>query len=101
MIYLMFNYLALTGKLMERFFAKSTTGSMPEIVDLDKLTRDPSKRKSIIDYNPNQHEDIRRKYLMWGPHRPEQKTFKPRMIRKTNRYFNPDWYEEYGGNCLE
>ncbi|KAI5008853.1 hypothetical protein ZWY2020_009901 [Hordeum vulgare] len=88
---------------MERFYKKSTSSSskMPELVDLDKLPRDPFKRKRIVDYNPNQHEDIRRKYLMWGPHRPRPKTYKPRMFGKTNRYFNPDWYDDYGGNWLE
>ena len=35
---------------MDVFSAKSATGSMPEIVDLNKLTRDPSKRK-LTDFN--------------------------------------------------
>ena len=30
---------------------------MQEIVDLDKLLRDTSKKKRTVDYNRNQHED--------------------------------------------
>ena len=78
---------------MKRYFAKSTTGSMPEIVDLDKLTRDPSKRKRLTDYNINQHEEIRRKYLTWGTYQPCPAKFKPRWIGKSKRYFNPEWYD--------
>ena len=78
---------------MERYFAKSTTGSMPEIVDLDKLTRDPSKRKRLADYNINQHEETRRKYLTWGAYQPCPAKFKPRWIGKSKRYFNPEWYD--------
>ncbi|XP_024310349.1 zinc finger MYM-type protein 1 [Brachypodium distachyon] len=73
---------------------------MPQIVDLDKLTRDPIKRKRITDYHPNQHEEIRRKYLTWGPYQPRAPKFKARMIGKSKRYFNPDWYDLHG-NWLE
>uniref|UniRef100_N1QRW3 RING-type E3 ubiquitin transferase n=1 Tax=Aegilops tauschii TaxID=37682 RepID=N1QRW3_AEGTA len=52
--------MSINDKLMERFFAISITGSMPEIVDPDKLTRDSSKRKRLADFNINQHEEIRK-----------------------------------------
>ena len=51
---------------MERFFKKSTTSMMPKLVDLEKLIRDPSKRKRLTDFNVNQHEEIRRNYLALG-----------------------------------
>ena len=38
---------------MDRLFAKSATGSVPEIVDLNKLTRDPPKRRILTDFNIN------------------------------------------------
>src|SRR5205809_6503121 len=85
---------------MERFFAKSTTGNMPEIVDLNKLPRDPSKRKRITDYNHNQLEEIRRKYLTLGPYQPRPTKFKPRMIGNSKRFFNRDWYDLHA-NWLE
>jgi hypothetical protein len=37
------------------FFPKSTSGNMTEIIDLNQLPRDPSKRKRVNDFNPNQH----------------------------------------------
>jgi hypothetical protein len=85
---------------MERFYPKSTSGNMPEMIDLSKLPRDPSKRKRIIDFHPNQHEDIRRKYLTWGPHQPRPSKFKLRMIGKSKRYFIADWYDMHA-NRLE
>jgi hypothetical protein len=50
---------------MERFYPKSSS-NMPQIIDLDKLPRDPSKRKRITDFHPNQQEEITIKYLTWG-----------------------------------
>jgi hypothetical protein len=48
---------------MERFYPKSTSVNVPEMNDLGKLPLDPSKRNRIIDFHPNQHEDIIRKYI--------------------------------------
>ena len=39
--------------------------AVPELIDLDKLPRDPAKRKRMADYHPNQCDQIRRKYLTW------------------------------------
>jgi hypothetical protein len=77
--------------------------SVPELVDLDKLPRDPSKRKRMADYHPNQRDQIRRKYLTWGPHQPRGFKFPYKLIGKkkiTKRRFNPDWFDQYA-NWIE
>ncbi|KAI4979709.1 hypothetical protein ZWY2020_016462 [Hordeum vulgare] len=71
--------------------------AVPELVDLNKLPRDPAKRKRMEDYHPNQRDEIRRKYLIWGPNQPRQLEFPYREIgnKKNKRRFNPDWYDDY------
>jgi hypothetical protein len=55
----------------------------------------------MVDYHPNQHEEIRRKYLLWGPHQPRSFTFPYREIGKNKkRRFNPKWFDQYA-NWLE
>jgi hypothetical protein len=49
------NNFEMCREAMERFYPKSSS-NMPEMIDLDKLPRDPSKRKRITDFNPNQQE---------------------------------------------
>lgn len=49
---------------MQIFYKNLITSKMRELVDLDKLPKDQSIRKRIVDYKPNQHDDIQRKYLM-------------------------------------
>ena len=41
--------------------SSSSSSTLPQLIDLEKLPRDPSKRKRMVDYYPNQHEEIRRK----------------------------------------
>uniref|UniRef100_A0ACD5UQE5 Uncharacterized protein n=1 Tax=Avena sativa TaxID=4498 RepID=A0ACD5UQE5_AVESA len=77
--------------------------AVPELIDLDKLPRDPSKRKRMADYHPNQRDQIRRKYLTWGPHQPRGFKFPYKLIGKKNkskRRFNPDWFDQYA-NWIE
>ncbi|VAI26333.1 unnamed protein product [Triticum turgidum subsp. durum] len=71
--------------------------AVPELVDLNKLPRDPAKRKRMADYHPNQRDEIRRKYLIWGPNQPRKLEFPYREIgkKKKKRRFNPDWYDDY------
>jgi hypothetical protein len=75
--------------------------AVPQLVDLSTLSRDPAKRKRMVDYHPNQHEEIRRKYLLWGPHQPRSFNFPYREIGKNKkRRFNPKWFDQYA-NWLE
>lgn len=85
---------------MDRFLKRNS--GVPELIDLNKLPRDPSKRKRMSDYHPNQQEEIRRKYLCWGTFQPRDCEFAytPFGENKKMRRFNPDWYEKYA-NWLE
>nr|XP_045089955.1 zinc finger MYM-type protein 1 [Aegilops tauschii subsp. strangulata] len=51
----------------------------------------------MADYHPNQRDEIRRKYLIWGPNQPRKLEFPYREIgkKKKKRRFNPDWYDDY------
>ena len=65
-------------------------------IDLDKLPWDPSKRKRMAYYHPNQYEDIRRKYLVWGPYQPRGDFQYPyRLIGNKKRRFNLSWFDKY------
>jgi hypothetical protein len=74
--------------------------SVPELIDLDELPRDPAKRKRMCDYHPNQQNEIRRKYLLWGPYQSRTFDFPFRIIAGKRRRFNPDWFGQYA-NWLE
>ncbi|KAJ1276189.1 hypothetical protein BS78_05G195100 [Paspalum vaginatum] len=54
----------------------------------------------MSDYHPNQRDEIRRKYLLWGPCQPRTYEFPYRIIAKKKRRFNPDWFDQYA-NWLE
>ncbi|XP_071705043.1 uncharacterized protein [Rutidosis leptorrhynchoides] len=43
---------------------------MPKNIDANDLPWDPADRKPILDYNPNQREEIRRLYCQRGPCQP-------------------------------
>ncbi|KAJ9558142.1 hypothetical protein OSB04_012756 [Centaurea solstitialis] len=74
----------------------SSTSSMPMEVDLNDLPRDPSERKKITEYHPNQIDKIRQKYLIRGPFQPRGHDFP----RTKGRHFCPSWFDQYG-NWLE
>ncbi|PVH38689.1 hypothetical protein PAHAL_5G328300 [Panicum hallii] len=69
----------------------------PKDVNLDELPYDPADRKRIIEYPGFKlQEEIRRRYLIRGPHRPQPGFSYPQtIIGKKPRRFNPDWFEQY------
>lgn len=66
-------------------------------VNLDELPYDPADRKRIIEYPGLKLQDeIRRRYLVHGPHRPQPGFKYPQtLIQGKQRRFNPNWFEEY------
>jgi len=74
----------------------SSTSSMPREFDLNDLPSDPSERKKITAYHPNQRDEIRRKYLIRGPCQPRGHDFP----KTKGRRFCPAWFDQYG-NWLE
>lgn len=51
---------------MERYYKRTTSDSKSNLDDLDDLPWDPAERKKILDYHPNQRDEVRRKYLTRG-----------------------------------
>ena len=75
---------------------------MPKKIDLKDLPWDPSERKRIIEYHPDQRDEIRRAYLIKGPCQPLGHEFPKTKIGNKDRRFNPEWYEnEKYKNWLE
>ncbi|XP_024993104.1 uncharacterized protein LOC112526901 [Cynara cardunculus var. scolymus] len=70
--------------------------SMPREVDLNNLPSNPTERKRILQYHPNQREEIRRHYLIKGPCQPRGHDFPKRIIGNKARRFNPVWFDQYG-----
>ncbi|KAK1357571.1 TTF-type domain-containing protein [Heracleum sosnowskyi] len=73
----------------------SSTPTIPKLIDLKELHSDPSDRKRILDYHPNQRDEIRRTYILRGPTRPEGYVYPPKMIGDKPRRFNPKFYEDF------
>nr|XP_043615990.1 zinc finger MYM-type protein 1-like [Erigeron canadensis] len=73
---------------------------MHVLVDLDNLPWDPADRKRILEYHPNQRDEIRRKKWLRGPCQSRGHKFPKRVIGNQERAFSPNWFNKYG-NWLE
>jgi len=54
-----------------------------------------AKRTSILNHDPNLHDEIRRAYLKLGPCRPNITEYPQSYIAKEMCRFNSDWYQAY------
>jgi len=61
------------------------------------LPSDPGDRKHILDYHPNERDEVRRKYLIKGPYQPRGHDFPKTLSGKKMRRFNPEWFDLYSG----
>ncbi|KAH1030855.1 hypothetical protein J1N35_043029 [Gossypium stocksii] len=64
--------------------------------DASSLEHDLGLRKSIWDYPPNQHNEIRRAYIKFGPYHPIPPSEAPtpfQYIDKNGCQFLPSWYK--------
>ncbi|TVU15276.1 hypothetical protein EJB05_38787, partial [Eragrostis curvula] len=66
-------------------------------VNLDDLPYDPADRRRISDYiGPNLQDDVRRKYLIRGPVKPQPGfKFPQKMISDVPRRCQPEWFTMY------
>lgn len=78
---------------MERFYKRKAPST--DYIDLDDLPYDPGERIGILEYNPNQRDEIRRRYLEKGPCQPLTHKFKPRLIGNTSRKFQASWFVQF------
>ncbi|XP_062222594.1 uncharacterized protein LOC133921645 isoform X2 [Phragmites australis] len=70
---------------------------LPKEVNLDELPYDPADRKRIIQYPGMKLQDeIRRRYLIRGPYRPQLGFKYPqKQIAGKLRRFNAEWFKQY------
>ncbi|XP_076905365.1 uncharacterized protein LOC143561109 [Bidens hawaiensis] len=74
--------------------------SGPSLVDLDNLPWDPADRKRILDYHPDQIDEIRRNYWINGLCQPHGHKFPKRKMGSKEQHFSLTWFDKYG-NWLE
>ncbi|KAJ9566886.1 hypothetical protein OSB04_002852 [Centaurea solstitialis] len=72
-----------------------TSNASNNTIDIRDLPWDPSERPNIISYNPNQRDEIRRKYLVRGPCQPRGHEFPTKLIGAKARRLVPSWFDEY------
>ncbi|KAL7153003.1 hypothetical protein ABFS83_04G136000 [Erythranthe nasuta] len=58
------------------------------------LELDHGKRTPILNYHPNDQDDVRIAYLVNGPTRPNMTEYPPRKIGKMNRSLNNSWHKD-------
>lgn len=61
---------------MERYYSYKRKSPPKPDSNIDDLPYDPAKRKDIMDYHPNERDEVRRKYLARGPSQPDDHKFK-------------------------
>ncbi|XP_059281646.1 uncharacterized protein LOC132035402 [Lycium ferocissimum] len=72
-----------------------STKKQKQGVDLDSLPADPNKRIPILDYHPDERDEIRRAYIQRGPHQPRLPRFPQTDFYGYKRRFNRKWYKKY------
>uniref|UniRef100_A0A0D3DKY9 TTF-type domain-containing protein n=1 Tax=Brassica oleracea var. oleracea TaxID=109376 RepID=A0A0D3DKY9_BRAOL len=85
---------------MDKFLNLKRKSPSTDDIHLDDMPHDPGERKGIHEYDHNQIDEVRRKYLTRGPCQPRGHSFKQRVISGALRRFNPSWFDQYG-NWLE
>ena len=65
------------------------------IVDLDNVPLDPSKRPRILSYNVNRRDQIHRLYSLKRPCQPNDHKFRKTKIWNKFRGFVPTWFDQY------
>ncbi|KAI3746066.1 hypothetical protein L6452_08485 [Arctium lappa] len=87
------------GYAMEKFLKRKapSTGntSNNNTIDINNLPWDPSERPKIRSYDPNQRDEVRRKYLVRGPCQPRGHEFPSKVIGAKARRFVVNWFDQF------
>src|SRR3954466_14354493 len=59
------------------------------------LETDPGKRSQILEYHPNDQDEVRRAYLVNGPCKIKLTEYESTNIGGRERSFQYSWHEEY------
>lgn len=81
---------------MDRFLNLKRKSPSTDDIHLDDMPHDPGERKGIHEYDRNQIDEVRRKYLTRGPCQPRGHSFKQRVMAGALRRFNPSLFDQYG-----
>ena len=81
---------------MDKFLNLKRKSPSTDDIHLDDMPHDPGERKGIHEYDHNQIDEVRRKYLTRGPCQPRGHSFNQRVISGALRRFNPSWFDQYG-----
>uniref|UniRef100_A0A0D3BLP4 TTF-type domain-containing protein n=1 Tax=Brassica oleracea var. oleracea TaxID=109376 RepID=A0A0D3BLP4_BRAOL len=81
---------------MDKFLNLKRKSPSTDDIHLDDMPHDPGERKRIHEYDHNQIDEVRRKYLTRGPCQLRGHSFKQRVISGALRRFNPSWFDQYG-----
>ncbi|KAL6205342.1 hypothetical protein ACLB2K_022603 [Fragaria x ananassa] len=64
-------------------------------VDTNYIERDPGKRPAIASYHINEQDDIRKRYVLYGPYQPKLEEYPSHFCGDEDRRFNGKWFEKY------
>ena len=81
---------------MDKFLNLKRKSPSTDDIHLDDMPHDPGERKGIHEYDHNQIDEVRHKYLTRGPCQPRGHSFKQKVISGVLRRFNPSWFDHYG-----
>ena len=81
---------------MDQFLNLKRKFSSTDDIHLDDMPHDPRERKEIHEYDHNQIDKVRRKYLTRGSFQLCGHSFKQKVISGVLMRFNPSWFDQYG-----
>ena len=64
-------------------------------IDVTYIERDPRKRHAISSYPINDRDEVRRKYILYGPYQPKLEEYPTHQCGDQDRRFNGKWFEKY------
>jgi hypothetical protein len=67
----------------------------PTLYDVSRLPHHPGERQPIASYHANDHDAIRRAYILRGPFQPYTHEFPNRKIGDRDRHFNCVWFQNF------
>ncbi|KAK1375820.1 zinc finger MYM-type protein 1-like [Heracleum sosnowskyi] len=80
-------------EVIDRNFANTKNSDRP--INLADLEADPGLRIPISDYNVNDRDEVRRRYLLKGPCQPKNHIFPLSKYGEKDRRFNPNWFKDH------
>ncbi|KAK1393180.1 Zinc finger MYM-type protein 1-like protein [Heracleum sosnowskyi] len=80
-------------EVKDRNFASTKNSDRP--INLADLEADPELRIPISDYNVNDRDEVRRRYLLKGPCQPKNHIFPLSKCGEKDRCINPNWFEDH------